>query len=311
MDGLVTLFGGGGFLGRYVAQELLRQGARVRIAERDPSNAYFLKPLGGLGQTQFVVADVADPEGARRAAHGAQAVINLVGLFGRGMERVHIEGAHNAATAAAAAGAHAFVQISAVGADAAASAAYARSKGRGEVVARAAYAGTTIIRPSTLFGPEDAFVNRFARLTARLPIVPVVRPQARFQPAWVVDAARAIVQAAREPDRYGGKVFELGGPQVLSMREIIAWTAREIGRTPRLVSVPDAIVSAMVRFGGWLPGAPLTWDQWEMLQHDAVVSPQAEGFRAFDIDPAPMAAVAPNWLVAYRKGGRFSLNAAA
>lgn len=311
MNGLVTLFGGGGFLGRYVAQELLRMGARVRIAERDPSNAYFLKPLGGLGQTQFVVADVTDAESARRAAQGSSAVINLVGVFGGGMERVHVAGAHYAGKAAAAAGAKAFVQISAVGADAKAVSAYARSKGQGEQAARAAFPAATIIRPSTLFGPEDDFVNRFAGLATALPIVPVVRAQVRFQPAWVVDVARAIVQAALDPAAHGGKTYELGGPQTLSMRELNEWTAREIGRSPRFVSVPDALAAAMARFGGWLPGVPLTWDQWLMLQHDSVVSPQAEGFAAFGIDPTPLAVVAPNWLVTYRRGGRFSLNVTA
>ncbi len=139
MDELVTLFGGGGFLGRYVAQELLRMGARVRVAERDPSDAFFLKPLGGLGQTQFVAADLAKPDSVRRAVAGSAAVVNLVGILKGDFDKVHVEGARHAAEAAAAAGAGAFVQISAIGADPAAASAYARSKGRGETAVRAAF----------------------------------------------------------------------------------------------------------------------------------------------------------------------------
>ena len=311
MDELVTLFGGGGFLGRYVAQELLRRGARVRVAARDPSGAYSLKPLGGLGQTQFVAADVTDAASARRAAVGSSAVINLVGILKGRFEAVQVEGARNAAAAAAAAGARAFVQISAIGADPDAASAYARSKGRGEAAARAAFAGATIIRPSIVFGPEDGFVNRFARLLALAPVVPVVRGSARFQPVWVVDVARAVAAAALDPARHGGKTYELGGPQTLLMGELNRWIAQAIGRAPALPHVPDAIAGMMAKLGGWLPGAPITWDQWLMLQQDNVVAPGAEGFAAFGIVPTPLAAVAPGWLVRYRRNGRFSLDAPA
>lgn len=311
MDELVTLFGGGGFLGRYVAQELLRMGARVRIAERDPSGAVFLKPLGGLGQTQFVCADVTKPESVARAVQGATIVINLVGILKGRFDAVHVAGARTVAEAAAAAGAKAFVQISAIGADAAAASAYARSKGAGEAAVRAAFPSATIIRPSILFGPEDGFVNRFAGMIMRSPVVPVVRGGAKFQPAWVVDVARAIALAALDPAAYGGKTFELGGPQVISMAELTQWIAGAIGHSPKLPHVPDGIAGAMANLTGWLPGAPITKDQWLMLQHDNVVAPAAVGFDAFGIDPAPLAAVAPKWLVRYRKHGRFSLSASA
>jgi uncharacterized protein YbjT (DUF2867 family) len=308
MDDLVTLFGGGGFLGRYVAQELLRLGARVRVAERDPTDAYFLKPLAGLGQTQFVAANVAKPESVRRAVQGSTAVINLVGILKGKFSDVHVAGARNVAEAAAAAGAGAFVQISAIGADPAAESAYARSKGEGEAAVRAAFPGATIVRPSILFGPEDNFVNRFAQMIALAPVLPVVRGAARFQPAWVVDVARAIAKAALEPAAYAGKTFELGGPQTLSMAELNQWIADAIGRKTTLVSVPDPIAGAMASFGGWLPGAPITRDQWLMLQHNNVVTAGTAGFDAFGIDPTPLAAVAPRWLVRYRKHGRFSLS---
>ena len=311
MDKLVTVFGGGGFLGRYVAQELLRMGARVRVAARDPSHAFFLKPLGGLGQTQFVAADITRPAGAAAAVRGADAVINLVGILAGRFQAVQVDGARNAATAAAQAGAKAFVQISAIGADPAAEADYARTKGEGEAAVRAAFPGATILRPSIVFGPEDQFVNRFAGLIAKLPVTPVIRAEARFQPAWVVDVARAVARAALAPETYAGRTFELGGPQAISMGELNRFIAESIGKTPRLAPVPDALAAMMARFGGWLPGAPITWDQWLMLQKDNVVSPGAEGFAAFGIEPTPLAAIAPAYLVRYRREGRFSLGAPA
>lgn len=311
MDELVTLFGGGGFLGRYVAQELMRMGARVRVAERDPRNAYFLKPQGGLGQTQFVAADVRRADSARRAAAGSTAVVNLVGVLKGAFQAFHVEGARNAGAAAAAAGARAFVQVSAIGADPGAAAAYARTKGEGERAGRDAFPGATVVRPSVLFGPEDQFLNRFARLMQGAPILPVIRGAARFQPAWVVDAARAIAQAALQPAAHAGRTYELGGPEILSMAEINRWIADTTGRKVRLLPVPDAIAGAMARALGWLPGAPLTADQWLLLQHDNVVGADAPGFAAFGIEPRPLAAVAPSWLVRYRKHGRFSLTSAA
>ena len=311
MDGLVTLFGGGGFLGRYVAQELLRQGVRVRIAERDPSDAFFLKPLGGLGQTQFVAADLAKPDSVRRAVEGSSAVVNLVGILKGNFDAVHVTGARNAAEAAAAAGAEAFVQLSAIGADRAAPSAYARSKHEGEAAVQAAFPSATILRPSVLFGPEDDFINRFAGLIAKTPLVPVIKAGTRFQPAWVVDVARAVAQAALDPAAHAGQTYELAGPQVLSMAQLLGWIAQATGHAPTLIDLPDAIAAGLARLAGWLPGAPITWNQWLMLQHDNVARAGAAGFDAFGIAPTPLAAVAPQWLVKYRKHGRFSLSASA
>ncbi|MDO6413998.1 complex I NDUFA9 subunit family protein [Sphingomonas sp. BIUV-7] len=308
---LVTLFGGGGFLGRYVAQELLKTGARVRIAERDPSHAHFLKPQAGLGQTQFVSASITDPASTRRAVEGADAVINLVGVLAGDFQALHVEGARIAAEAAKAAGAKAFVQISAIGANASSDSAYGRSKAEGETAVAQAFPGATIIRPSILFGPEDAFVNKFAGMASRLPILPVIRGTVRFQPAWVADVAQAIALAALYPETHAGQTYELGGPRAISMSELNAWVSAAIGRKPTLVPVPDAVAAAMARFGGWLPGAPITTDQWAMLQTDNVVAPGASGFAAFGIEPKPLEAVAPSWLVRYRRQGRFSLNAPA
>ncbi|HEX8445978.1 MAG TPA: complex I NDUFA9 subunit family protein [Sphingomonas sp.] len=306
MAGLVTIFGGGGFLGRYVVQELLTTGVRVRVAGRDPKNAWFLKPLGGLGQTQFVGADVTRADSVARAVQGSTAVINLVGLLKGAFDAVHVTGARTIAEAAAAAGAGAMVQVSAIGADPAAASAYARTKGEGEVAVRAAFPAATILRPSVLFGPEDQFVNKFAQMARMLPVLPVLRGAVQFQPAFVADAAKAIAAAALDPLRYGGRTFELGGPERISMDALNRWIAQAIGRDPAIVAIPDAVGALMAKAGRFVPGAPMTWDQWLLLQSDNVVGADADGFAAFGIDPVPLAAVAPGWLVRYRRHGRFS-----
>jgi uncharacterized protein YbjT (DUF2867 family) len=311
MTALVTLFGGGGFLGRYVAQEVMKTGARVRIAERDPSDAYFLKPLGGLGQTQFVPATITDPGLARRAVEGADAVINLVGVLAGDFQKLHVDGARTAAAAAKAAGAKAFVQISAIGADPGSASAYGRSKAQGEVAVADAFPGATIVRPSIIVGPEDGFLNKFAKMAAALPVLPVIRGPMRFQPAWVGDVAQAVAAAALHPELHAGRTYELGGPRAISMAELNAWIAETVGAKPLQLPVPDAIAAAMAKFGGWLPGAPITADQWAMLQTDNVPAPGSTGFDAFGIEPKPIEAVAPSWLVRYRRAGRFSLNAPA
>lgn len=311
MIGLVTLFGGGGFLGRYVAQELLGRGVRVRIAGRNPSNAWFIKTLGGLGQTQFVAADITKPGSVARAVAGADSVINLVGLLKGDMQGAHVQGARIVAEAAARAGAKALVQVSAIGADLESASAYGRTKAEGETAVRTAFPGATIIRPSILFGPEDQFVNKFARMAQLLPIVPVIRGAVQFQPAYVVDVARAIAIAALDPAAHAGKTFELGGPEILSMEDINRYVAQAIGREPALVAIPDGVAQGMARFGGWMPGAPISWDQWLMLARDNAVSPNAQGFAEFGIDPTPIASVAPSWLVQYRRHGRFSATAKA
>lgn len=312
-DRLVILIGGGGFLGRYVAQELLKAGARVRIAQRDPREALFLKPLGGLGQIQFVAADVRKPETIARAVAGADAVVNLAGSFVK-MEAVLVAGAKAVAEAAATAGVASLVHISAIGADPESPAAYGRAKAAGEAAVRAAFPAATILRPSIIFGREDQFVNRFAAMIsalAALPVpvpVPVLRAETRFQPVYVADVAQAVVAALGDPSA-AGKVFELGGPDIVSMGGLIRWIAEAIGRDPAILELPD-IAGGLIALGGFLPGAPITLDQWRMLARDTVVS-GADGLAALGVTPTPMDAVAPGWLVRYRRHGRFGARAAA
>lgn len=306
---LVTLIGGGGFLGRYVAQELLAAGARVRIAQRDPREALFLKPLGGLGQTQFVAVDVRKPDSIARAVQGTDGVVNLAGVLKGNFQAVHVDGAGAVAQAVAAAGVPALVHISAIGADRGSPSAYGRSKGEGEAAVRAAFPAATILRPSIIFGREDRFVNRFAGMIASAPVVPVLRANTKFQPVYVADVAQAVVKALGD-ETAQGKTFELGGPDILSMGALIRWIAGAIGREPSIVEIPDAI-GRLIATGGFLPGAPITLDQWRMLQTDNIVAGGAEGLTAFGMSPTPLDAVAPGWLVQYRNHGRFGTRAAA
>lgn len=300
-DKLVVLVGGGGFLGRYAAQALLRAGARVRVAQRDPRGAWFVKTQGGLGQTQFVACDLTRPETIARALPGADAVVNLVGTFDTGqMQALHVDGP---AALARAAGALPFVHISAIGADPSSDAFYGRTKGLGEAAVRSVHPGATILRPSVVFGREDQFTNRFAALIAKAPAVPVLRPGVRFQPVFVGDVADAVANALAQAGTYGGKTFELGGPDTLTMRELFGWLAQAIGRPDRLVELPDAAGDLLSR-AGFLPGAPITRDQWKMLQSDNVAT--GEGLAALGVMPTPLAAVAPQWLITYRRQGRFA-----
>lgn len=306
-DRLVTLFGGGGFVGRYVAQALYRQGMRLRIVQREPRSAFFLKPLGAVGMTQFVRADIADAERVRAAVEGSDAVINLVGILKGNFQRVHVDGARNVAEAAAASGAKALVHVSAIGADAQAQSRYAQTKGEGEAMVRQAFPGATIVRPSIAFGMEDNFVNRFARMVRLLPVVPVMRGPVKLQPVYAADLGRAIAAAALDPLAHGGETVELGGPQVISMRELNGWICQATGRGSKpVVEIPDALGAFIAGAAGWLPGAPITWDQWLMLQRDNVVSGGGTGFERFGIAPAPLAAVAEGWLTTYRRHGRFA-----
>ncbi|MBX3594927.1 complex I NDUFA9 subunit family protein [Sphingomonas sp.] len=301
-DMLVTLVGGGGFVGRYVAQALLQAGARVRVAQRDPRQAWFLKPLGGLGQTQFVAASVTRPDTLARALAGSDAVVNLAGVFGGQAFAVNADGAANVAKAASDAGAAALVHLSAIGADGDSPSAYARSKGEGEAAVRAAFPTATIVRPSLIFGREDQFVNRFARLAAALPAVPVLKGGTRIQPVYVADVAAGIVRALTQPDRWGGRTLELGGPDVMSFAAFNRWIVGAIGRDKPVFDLPDPAGAALATLG-FLPGAPITWDQWLLLQQDNVA--QGDGLAALGIQPTPLGAVAPGWLVQYRRHGRF------
>jgi NADH dehydrogenase len=277
---------------------------RVRIASRDTRNSYFIQPLGQVGQFGFVKADITDAESVKRAVDGVSAVVNLVGVFGRQMQAVHVDGARHIAEAAKKAGAEALVHVSAIGADPGSASDYGRTKGEGEVAVRKAFPKATIVRPSLVFGPEDDLTNRFAAL-ARFGVLPVIAARRNFQPVYVRNLAKAIAKAALDPPPHGGKTYEIGGPQVMSMLELQKAILDLSGQDPEIVQLPDFVGAAM-SWLGWLPGAPLTRDQWLMLQRDNVASGELPGLEAFGIEPTPLGAVGYEWLGRFRKGGRYA-----
>jgi uncharacterized protein YbjT (DUF2867 family) len=306
-DKLVTVFGGDGFVGRYVVEALLKAEARVRVASRNPKRGWFLKAQANLGQIAYIAADVTKPETLVRALSGVDIAVNLVGSFDN-MDMIQNQGAANVAASAAKAGVAQFIHMSAIGADSASPSRYGKSKGDGEVAVRKAFPAATILRPSIIFGREDQFINRFAGLIRMLPIVPVFSGETRFQPVFVGDVAHAVMAALATPDD-AGKNYELGGPQTFSMLEINQWIAKACGREKYFFPVSNIIGAGMAKLTGWLPGAPMTWDQWLMLQSDNVVSEGAADLAALGVIPTPLEAVAPDWLVQYRKHGRFGASA--
>jgi uncharacterized protein YbjT (DUF2867 family) len=288
---LITVFGGGGFLGRYVAQALLHQGARLRIACRNANSANHIKPLGNLGQVQLMEADIRKPASVKRAVMDADAVVNLVGSFAD-MDAVQNIGAGIVAQAAADA---------AIGADAHSDAQYGQSKASGEAAVHAAFSSAVILRPSIVFGREDQFINRFAGLIRMLPVVPVIGAATKFQPVFVGDIAKAVAAALVHQD---GRVLELGGPEIFSMMELNRWIAKAIGRDPLFIEVPDIAAQMLAKGTGWMPGAPITDDQFKMLGRDNVVT-GIDGLAAYGIVPTPLDVIAADWLHIYRKHGRF------
>jgi uncharacterized protein YbjT (DUF2867 family) len=303
---LVTVFGGDGFVGRYVVQALLKAGARVRVASRNPKRGWFLKSQANLGQIAYCAADIRNPQTVAQAVADADAVINLVGVFGSEMTAVHVEGARTVAAAAHAAGVSSLIHFSAIGADSESASNYGKSKGDGEAAVRAAFPRATILRPSLIFGREDQLTNRFAGLIRLLPIVPVIGGATKFQPVYVADVARAVLAALEHAELHAGKTYDLGGPQILSMRALNEWIAGATGRKKFFLDVPDVASSALASLTGWLPGAPITRDQWLMLQSDNIVSSEVEGMAALGITPVSLDAVAPGWLIQFKRHGRFA-----
>jgi len=302
---IVTMIGGSGFFGRHLAQELLARGARLRIASRNPERAYTLKPLGNLGQITFMRCDVTRPETLAGAFAGADAAVNLVGAFNGDLDALQGEGAGRIARAATQAGLASFVHVSAIGADATSRIDYARTKAEGEQAVLAAFGTATIVRPSLLFGPDDNFVQMFARLIALFPVLPVFGPEAKLQPVFVDDAADAIAAILSDPGKHGGKTFELGGPEVITMLELNERIAKAQGRSRGFIPLPDAISQGFAAATGWLPGAPISSDQFALLKAGSVANPKRPGFKVLEIVPRPLGLFLDRWMVRYRKHGRF------
>jgi len=300
----VVVFGGSGFIGRYVVKRLAEAGSPVRVACRDTERAKFLKPMGAVGQIAPVLANVRYPDTVVRACEGVDAVVNLVGILvesgAQRFDAVQAEGAGAIAQAAAAAGARKLVHLSAIGADADGDSLYAHSKAAGEAAIHAAFPSATILRPSVVFGPEDDFFNRFADLARLSPALPLIDGgHTRMQPVYVGDVADAVCHALNHT-ACENQTYELGGPQVMTMREIMEYTLEQTGQKRLLVPLPSAIAAFKARFLELLPKPPLTRDQLKLLAVDNVVGKGAKTLADLGIQPTPIDAVAPRYLARFR-----------
>lgn len=297
---IVTVLGGSGFVGRHLAQELLARGARLRIASRHPKKAFAIKPLGNLGQVQFAGVDVTRPESLAAVLAGSDAVVNLVGAFAGKLDALQGSGAGSIAAAAKAAGAQAFVHVSAIGADAGSDVAYARTKAEGETAVLAAFPAATVVRPAVMFGPDDAFVNMFGGLIARLPVLPVFVPSARLQPVFVDDVAVAIGNALSSTAAQG-KTFELAGPEVLTMLQLNQRIAAAQGRSRSFAELPDAVAGLIAA----LPGTPISGDQLKLLKAGSAASGTLPGLDDLGVTARPLGLFLDRWMVRFCKNGRF------
>lgn len=303
---VATIFGGSGFLGRYLVRRLADRGYIVRVAVRDPEGALFLKPLGFVGQIVPLYADLNRRDTIVRAIEEATLVVNLVGILAERRKgdfvRIHATGAGAIAAAAAAAGVERLVHVSAIGADPAAQSRYAASKGEGEKAVGAAFPAATILRPSIVFGPEDKFFNRFGAMAQFLPVMPVISGRTRMQPVYVADVADAVMAAIQSAEA-AGKTYELGGPAVFTFRELLAYVLKETGRPRPLIPIPMALARLQARFAELLPNKPITRDQLLLLAHDNVVAPDAPGLGTLGLVATPIERVVPSYLRMFRIGG--------
>lgn len=311
---LVTIYGGSGFLGRYVTQELARTGCRIRIAVRRPDLAGHLQPFGGVGQIHAVQANLRYPDSVSKAAEGADAVVNLVGiLFETGKQKfssVQAEGARNVARAAKAAGAEALVHVSAIGADPRSASHYAQSKAAGETHVRKAFPDAVILRPSIIFGPEDNFFNLFAGMARVSPVLPLIGGgRTRFQPVYAADVAKAVV-ASLEGGAKKGEIYELGGPEIVTFKEVLQRILRYTDRQRLLMPYPFWMARINAAFLQLLPSPLLTVDQVRLLETDNVAQVKsrasARSFEGLGIKPVSIDAVVPEYLGRFREHGEFA-----
>jgi len=315
MSQMVTIFGGSGFLGRYVARRMAKKGWRVRVATRRPNEAMFVRSYGAVGQVEPIFCNIRDDASVRAALHGAQAVVNCVGVLAETgnntFKAVQEKGAGRVARIAAEQGVARIVHVSAIGASAQSESAYARTKAAGEAAVLATMPQAVILRPSILFGSEDEFFNRFAGMTRLAPVLPVVGAETLFQPVWVDDVAQAAVMGVTGQAAPG--IYELGGPDVKSFRGLMAVMLDVIRRRRLVVNLPFWIAGFMAKmFGigqtlslGLIP-APITTDQVANLRVDNVVADGERGFAELGITPVAMEAVLPDYLWRFRPSGQYS-----
>ncbi|WP_374271827.1 complex I NDUFA9 subunit family protein [Paenirhodobacter enshiensis] len=314
MSKLVTIYGGSGFVGRYVARRMAQQGWRVRVVCRRPNEALFVKPYGAVGQVSVEFCNIRDDASVRAAMRGADAVVNCVGILvqdGRNrFDAVQAEGAARVARIAAETGVARLVQISALGADAASPSQYGRSKAAGEAAVLQAFPKAVILRPSVIFGTEDDFFNRFATMAVRSPVLPLVGAETRFQPVYVDDVAQAAVKGVLGEAE---GCYDLGGPDVETLRQLMTRMLTVIERKRPIVALPRFVGALIATAGdavqavtlGLVTNRVLTRDQLRNLYVDNIVAPEARGFAALGIAPVAMGAVLPDYLWRFRKAGQF------
>ena len=316
MSKLVTIYGGSGFVGRYIARRLAKDGWRVRVAVRRPNDAIFVRPYGVPGQVEPVLCNIRDDASVRAVMQGADAVVNCVGTFARGgknsFQAVQVDGAARVARIAAEEGVQSLVQISSIGADKNSDSAYSRSKAEGEEAVQAAFPNAVILRPSVIFGNEDNFFNRFAAMSRLGPVLPVVGAETKFQPVHVDDVAQAAVLGVQGKAAPG--VYELGGPDVASFRELMQTMLGVIRRRRLVLNIPFFFARIMAgAFDllqavtlGLIENKMITRDQVRSLGSDNVVSPGARGLADLGITPTAMASVLPEYLWRYRPSGQYA-----
>jgi len=314
MPKLVTIYGGSGFVGRYIAQRMARAGWRVRVAVRRPNEAMFVRPYGVVGQVEPVLCNIRDDASVRAALIGADAAVNCVGTFdARGknnFDAVQHLGAARVARLAAEAGVARMVQVSAIGADAASRSEYQRSKAAGEAAVLAAMPNAMILRPSIVFGPEDNFFNRFAAMTRLTPVIPLFGAGTRFQPVYVEDIAEAAAKGVMG-EAHG--LYELGGPEVRTFRELVGLTLQVIRRRRLVIGLPfwkaraaGRVCDAVHALSGGVIPAAITYDQALQLRSDNVVSGREWGFEDLGISPTAMEAVLASYLWQFRPAGQYT-----
>lgn len=307
----VAVIGGSGFIGRQVVRRLAKTGAQIVVAARDAERAKLLKPMGDVGQIAAIPVDLASDADMARALAGAEAVVNLVGILAeRGRQRfdaLQHQGAARAARIAQAEGARRLVQLSAIGADPEDALAYPRTKGLGEVAVLAAFPTATILRPSIVFGPDDGFFNLWARMASLSPVLPLFGGGvSRFQPVYVGDVADAVMAALGADGAACGKTYELGGPRVMTLRQILELVLAETRRRRLLLPIPFTVAETMGRIAQRLPMAPATEEQMLLLKRDNVCSGALPGLAELGIRPTAVEAVLPTYLDRYRPKGRFT-----
>ncbi|MBU1385829.1 MAG: complex I NDUFA9 subunit family protein [Alphaproteobacteria bacterium] len=312
--GLITVFGGSGFVGSQVVQDLARRGWRIRVAVRRPDRAWKLQTSGHVGQIQAVRCDARDPLQLEAALQGADAAVNLIGILyesgARTFEAMHVDVARDIAAACAAAGVGRLVHMSALGANPESDSTYACSKAAGEMAVREVKPDAVVIRPSVVFGAGDDFLNRFAAMASMSPFLPLIGGgRTRFQPVYVGDVAEAISRAVERPDA-AGRTFELGGPEVLTFEDILKLILKETRRDNGLLPLPffaARAIGSLAQLTSMVGIAPvLTRDQVTLLESDNVVADSAEGLAELGIEPTGLEAIVPSYLWRYRRGGQFS-----